>query len=476
MSIGRAPDGTVGLQMNIPKGQNAANAFYLDPLGNRGVDAACLSVRIFLQNDFEWTRQGGGTKMAWGLWGGEPRSLGGGTYPSDQKGWSVRNVNSIWGFGLYSYNLNRSSKHGQYGERVDRWGSSNWGPGRWHTIEMEVVLNDPGRANGYAQVWLNGKSRRTMTNLVFRNNTNWAIRGLMAQDMWGGNTADPVNFSPKNQKMWYADYKIYTLKGSASVQASAPSSSSTSTSSPSSSGSSSSNTSGSSSTSSGSFGPIAPSGSVGGRNVTLAWTPDANADRYYVRVLTRRANWSDRRNIYGGTVQLSACNSSQCILRIGDLARDQYEWMVRPHFGSRSGDYKRMSFDVVDANSQTAVSQPSSQQSSASSSTTSSSSTSSSSGQFGAISPNGVVSGSGVTLSWTPDPNAKKYYVRVLTKRARWSDRKDMYGSTVQRSSCSRAQCTINIGNLPSDQYEWMVRPHFERTQGEYSNRFFVVE
>lgn len=110
ISIGRAPDLTVAIQMNIPKGANKSVSFFLDQLGPKGVDAACLSLRVFLPYGFQWPAPGGGTKMAWGLWGGsEPRSLSGGTPPSQQLGWSVRNVNSVYGFRQYSYNLNRSS-------------------------------------------------------------------------------------------------------------------------------------------------------------------------------------------------------------------------------------------------------------------------------------------------------------------------------------------------------------------------------
>ena len=442
MSVGAAPDGTVGLQMNIPRGQNAPNGFYLDPLGSKGVDAACLSLRLFLPNGFEWPKQGGGTKMAWGLWGGEPRRLGGGTYPANQLGWSVRNVNSIWGFGLYSYNLNRPGKHGQYGPRVDRWGTSNWGTGRWHEIEMEVVLNDPGRSNGYAQVWLNGQSRRTMTNLIFRHNNEWAIRGLMAQDMWGGNTADPINFSPKNQRMWYANYKLYTRHSSNNLQISEPSAATP--------------------TSSGSFGPTAPSGSVGGRSVTLTWTPDADADRYYVRVLTNRARFQDRRSVHGSTVQRSSCSQSQCTLTIGNLPRDEYEWMVRPHYGSREGNYKAMMFNVIDASKEMVEFQ-------------NSSSPQSSPKKFSAVSPKGTVDGRSVTLTWTPDADADRYFVRVLTNRARWQDRRSVHGSTVQRSSCNESQCTLTIGNLPRDEYEWMVRPHYGPREGSYSSLPFSV-
>lgn len=131
LSIGRAPDGTVGLQMNIPKGENKSVDFFLDPLGKTGVDAACLSLRVYMQSGFEWPTNGGGTKMGWGLWGGsQPSKLSGGTPVNEQLGWSVRNVNTVWGFRSYSYHLNRPDRFGAQGSPLARWGTSDWQAGR----------------------------------------------------------------------------------------------------------------------------------------------------------------------------------------------------------------------------------------------------------------------------------------------------------------------------------------------------------
>lgn len=231
-SIARGPGGRVALQMNIPKGENRSSTFFLAPLGKPGPDAACLSLQVYLENGFEWPRSGAGTKMGWGLWGGEDVStLSGGTRPSQQGGWSVRNVNTDWGFRLYSYHLNRSGQFGQQGTPVARFNSSDWGTGRWHKIEVEIVLNDPGKNNGYAQIWLDGENRQTMTGLRFRNSRDWGIRGLMFNDMWGGTTSNPKQFSPKRQKMWYANYTLYTgKKTSATNNTSSPSSDDTPTS------------------------------------------------------------------------------------------------------------------------------------------------------------------------------------------------------------------------------------------------------
>ena len=233
VSVGRAPDGSTALQMNIRRGANKSVTFLLDPLGNKGVDAACLSLKAYFPPGFEWPKDGG-QKLAFGMWGGSRYNNAGGVSPSRQKGWTVRNVHSKHGFRLYSYHLNRRSRFGQQGAPVARWTPGRWHTGRWHNIEMEVVMNTPGRANGYAQIWLDGRNRRTMNNLMFRrsggSSRNWGIRGLFWNEMWGGDESNRKNWSPRNQKMWYKDYRLYTKRGGVSVSQDSSSSRSSSSS------------------------------------------------------------------------------------------------------------------------------------------------------------------------------------------------------------------------------------------------------
>lgn len=332
--IARAPGGRVALQMNIPKGENKLNAFWLDPLGNPGVDAACLSLNVYFPSGFQWAPGGG--KMAWGLWGGDrAHYLSGGTPPSQQEGWSVRNVTGNPGFRLYSYNLNRPDNHGQYSVHSPKWMSSDWRTERWHKIEMEIVMNTPGKADGYAQMWLDGKNLRTMRNLVFRKDTKWKIRGLMWADLWGGTTSDPNRMSPRKQNMWYADYKLYTMKGGAAPSvAQSPSSDEPSTNSPSEP---------TSSNAGGAFGAIAPSGTVGGSNVTAQWTADTNADRYFIKVVNR----ANKNTVFHQTVHLNpACSGSTCRSSMGNFPKGSYDWMVRPVYGSSQGKYSVLAFEI----------------------------------------------------------------------------------------------------------------------------------
>ena len=450
LAIGRAPGGKVALQMNIKRGENKTVEFYLDPLGRVGANAACLSVDVYLEPGFKWPAQGtgGGTKMGWGLWGGDKASkVSGGTPPNQQLGWSVRNTNNTWGFRSYSYHLNRSGRYGQQGSPLARWESSDWRSGRWHNIQLEVKMNDLGKSNGYLQLWLDGKNRRTETGLQFRKKSSWAIRGLLFSDIWGGSTRDKKNWSPKAQKMWYANYRIYTGSGS-SVASNSSSSSSVSTPQQSSGG--------------GSFGPVAPSGTVGTSSLTLRWSPASKADKYYVKVETRKGG----KTVFGSSAFPSRhCSGNACSLKIGGLSRNEYVWKVRPEYGSTKGNYSSMAFTVS--------SNASNASNSSSSSSVSTPQQSSGGGSFGPVAPSGTVGTSSLTLRWSPASKADKYYVKVETRKGG----KTVFGSSAFPSRhCSGNACSLKIGGLSRNEYVWKVRPEYGSTKGNYSTLPFTVK
>jgi hypothetical protein len=195
--------------MNIPQGINWNNQFESAPFGTRGVDAAVLSVDMFLQSGFDWATSGG--KFAFGFWGGTG-DVGGGVPVSQQKGFSIRNVRGNdqngKGIALYSYHLNRTS--GNFGQ-TSSGKSAPLAKGRWVNIQLELHLNTVGSNNGYALLRVDGKQVADMRNLNYRRDNSIAIRGLLWNDMWGGNEQDRVNWSPKSEKMWYSNYRITSL-------------------------------------------------------------------------------------------------------------------------------------------------------------------------------------------------------------------------------------------------------------------------
>jgi hypothetical protein len=199
VAIGRIPGGGAAIQMNIPKGENKLSSIMWASFGSTGVNHACLRVEVYVASDFNWGSSG--AKLGFGLWGGSIYDQSGGTLPKDQKGWSVRNVHNYKsGLKLYSYHLNRSSAHGvssSPGMVIPR--------GRRVPVDIEVRMNTVGKADGFTKLWVDGKYASGLSNLVFRTSTSWAIRGIKFSDMWSSSTP-----SPKAQKLWYANYRLYT--------------------------------------------------------------------------------------------------------------------------------------------------------------------------------------------------------------------------------------------------------------------------
>lgn len=223
MSIGRAPDGTVSLQVATGPGRaskDRVDSFFLSQFGGLGVDAACLSVEVFLPTGFQWPKSGS-AEMPIGLWGGEEaEDLSDRTHPDAQKDWMVRTRSDRSAMRGYSYNLDRAGNAGAPSkDSGPSWGGKDWGTGKWHVIEMEVVMNTPGRADGYYKYWLNGRRFASETNLQFRRERTWAIRGLIASSIWEGD-------SLRKQTQFYANHKLYILPATQLAAASVPQASS----------------------------------------------------------------------------------------------------------------------------------------------------------------------------------------------------------------------------------------------------------
>lgn len=67
-----------------------------------------------------------------------------------------------------------------YGESIGR-GAFTWPTGEWATVAMRLKLNDANVANGEQELFLNGKSVISLTNLMISVNSETKIYGIMAQ-------------------------------------------------------------------------------------------------------------------------------------------------------------------------------------------------------------------------------------------------------------------------------------------------------
>jgi len=180
-------------------------------------DELTLSYRVKFQDGFQFTTSG---KLP-GLCGATDEigcfRYTGGNPPNGDNGFSVR---VVWlkgdgSVGTYVYHANQEEKYGD----IFQWTHSNGEavkltPGLWHTIELRVVLNDPGVANGYAEAWLDGEFVSRADALLFRNDTP-SGRSIKINEMYfntfhGGNKSSDA--PSQTQYAYFDDFKLYIFR------------------------------------------------------------------------------------------------------------------------------------------------------------------------------------------------------------------------------------------------------------------------
>ncbi len=107
---------------------------------------------------------------------------GGLTCASGDRGWSARGGYSVIsdpgnptypGVQGHQY-VYRYQQPGLYGQFVP------WGPlgifelDRWYTLEMQIVINTPGQADGVLRIWIDGRLARELTDIPYRGPTTLA--------------------------------------------------------------------------------------------------------------------------------------------------------------------------------------------------------------------------------------------------------------------------------------------------------------
>lgn len=199
-------DGTTGeVRVHFPEGSiNPAHrraprggaGFYSRMGLSHGTEAACLVYRVRFPDGFDFARGG---KLP-GLHGGEAPS--GGEEVSGKTGFSVRFMWRAGGRGeLYEYIVNADT---DYGLSVGR-GAWTFPTGRWIELQLEVVLNTPGKADGTARAWVDRRPVVDQTDVAFRTVADIHIAGLMFSTFFGG--SDRSWASPKDQHIEFADFR-----------------------------------------------------------------------------------------------------------------------------------------------------------------------------------------------------------------------------------------------------------------------------
>ncbi len=206
--VARAADRPPALAVRYPRGSIAPSspaprggAGFVSSTGlERSAEAACLSYRLRFADGFAFARGG---KLP-GLYGGDGPTGG----AAADAGFSARLMWREGGEGeLYAYLPDPDAGGGISLGR----GAWRFPAGRWVEVEQEIVLNDPGVANGVARIWVAGELRLEVPGLVFRRTADVRIEGLMFSTFFGGR--DPAWASPRDQEALFADFAIHLPRG-----------------------------------------------------------------------------------------------------------------------------------------------------------------------------------------------------------------------------------------------------------------------
>ena len=165
LALAQAPDGRPAMRLSLNPNDARSNGFQIRRnLNGLNARRAVISCDMYIPSKLRW-RTKPGIKFI-GLSNG--KSVGqGNSYPPDQQEgqysriifWLPDDLSDMY-FGLYHYARNRKEnpdKQGKY------WGSQYNSKikaprNRWFTIEHELILNTPGKANGVLSAILDGKT------------------------------------------------------------------------------------------------------------------------------------------------------------------------------------------------------------------------------------------------------------------------------------------------------------------------------
>jgi hypothetical protein len=192
----RYPAGSASPTVARETGAPIGGAQFLADLGIQPQNALRLSYYVRFSDNFDFVKGG---KLP-GLFGGDGPS--GGYIPNGEDGFSARLMWRRRGDGeVYAY-LPTSEVHGT---SIGR-GKWRFRRGVWQHIQEEVVLNEPGQANGRVRLWFNGNKVLDEDDLTFRNVDSLRINGLFFSTFFGG--GDPSWATPEDVYADFADFSV----------------------------------------------------------------------------------------------------------------------------------------------------------------------------------------------------------------------------------------------------------------------------
>lgn len=188
------PKGSATQGLSRSEGSPYGGAFFYANLGIPPKNSLHLSYYLRFCEDFDFVKGG---KLP-GLFGGEGGS--GGKVPNGVDGFTTRFMWRRQGDGeVYAYLANSPA---------NSFGKGNWRfkPGKWCHLEQEVILNQPGKANGRIRAWADGKEVVDEKGLTFRTVDTLKIDGIYFSTFFGG--SDLTWATPKNVHVDFAKFSV----------------------------------------------------------------------------------------------------------------------------------------------------------------------------------------------------------------------------------------------------------------------------
>lgn len=147
-------------------------AFEWRPAGLAGATSACLRYQVYVPRDFNFRRSG----VLPGLFGGEPLAIG--EQAGERGGVSARVMWRNRGAGgITAHFAGAVRRDGQ----IVGPQAFTLKPGKWTSVEQEVVLNAPGQADGSLRLWIDGQMLVEETTMLWRSEDAIALSGVLAE-------------------------------------------------------------------------------------------------------------------------------------------------------------------------------------------------------------------------------------------------------------------------------------------------------
>lgn len=190
------PAGSASPNASRQEGAPLGGAQFYSKLGMTPQDSLRLSYYARFSENFDFVKGG---KLP-GFFGGT--AVSGGNTPDGTNGFSTRFMWRRNADGeVYAY-LPTST---EYGTSIGR-GNWRFKPGVWHHIEQEVILNQPGKADGKIRVWLGGQLVLDQGGLTFRTTDALKIEGIFFSTFFGGD--DTSWATPKDVHIDFTNFKV----------------------------------------------------------------------------------------------------------------------------------------------------------------------------------------------------------------------------------------------------------------------------